>query len=360
MKTTNAKAKAFQTPSAGLEKELEKTQAPKSTTRRAKKVTYGDTVKLQVHGDESPLVDRDVEYCPPRHNPLPYESEDFPRNCLNYDVLKPENLMRGIYNTYHNKVDDNGLTQMERDYQASYEKSARECDKQVLAMMEEDWTVGDVPETFRHIKKKAHNQSTRAVPVTTQAQKPKSTAQLKPIGTIASRNAASALSVLPKAAALPKKSIAPIKATSSFQPSFLSRAKPTPLPSNPSAMRHNAATAASRSTIGYTKGRSAANAVHASSIYTNPPPGLVKRKDGPMARSTSNVSQCSESSDTTITPAKFTEGSGAASEEWCRLKFLGAFDEDDGAGLGMEGGLPECLKGEDEEEEFVMTLGERK
>ena len=120
-------------------------------------------------------------------------------------------------------------------------------------------------------------------------------------------------------------------------------------------MRHNAAAAASRSTIGYSKGRSAANTVHAKAIYNDPAPAVVKRKDGPIARSASNMSQSSERSDTTITPENYAEEVGPGSEEWGQIKFLGAFSGDDA--LGRSGALPECLRGEDEEE-FVMTLGE--
>lgn len=111
-----------------------------------------------------------------------------------------------------------------------------------------------------------------------------------------------------------------------------------------STARHNAAVAASRSTMGYTKGRSASGA-------------LQKREGAGMARSISNVSQ---SSDTTITPARFAEqDSGPGSVEWSRLKFLGAFDvEDEGIEPGLRGVLPECLRhGDDEDEEFVMPLG---
>lgn len=335
MKTTNAKAKAFQTPAGPApEKELEKTQAPKTSARRPKKVTHGETVRIQVHGDESPLVERDVEYAPPRPKDLPYESEDFPRNCLNYDTLRPENLMRGIFNTYHNEVDDNGLTKMDRDYQAGYEKSAREGDAKVMKMMEEDWTVGDVPETFQHLKKKASIQ--KPLPAT----KKNTTVPGRPVGTIASRKAVSALSVAPKASAAPPKISTIPKPTS-----FLSRSKPTPAPINQSTMRYSGAVAASKSTIGYTKGRSASS--------------VLQKREGPMSRSISNSTQ---SSDATITPARFADKeAGPGSEQWNRLKFLGAFDvNDDDLEPGLRGILPDCVRrGEedDDEEEFVMTLG---
>lgn len=338
MKTTNAKAKAFQTPAGPApEKSPEKTQAPKTSARRPKKVTHADTVKLQILGDEEPLAERDVEYCPPKPEDLPYESDVFPRNCLNYDVLKGGNLMRGMYNTYHNPVDSNGLTRMEREYEESYKKSAQELDERVLKMMEEEWTVADVPETFQNLKKKQPKTMEPAKKITSVPQLPG-----KGPGTITARKAASALSVVPKAPAVaPKLSKPPAKPVSSF----LSRSKPIPPPSNASTMRH-AAAAASRSTLGYTKGRSASGLVQ------------TQKQRGPLERSTSNMSR---SSDRTITPARFAEKeTGPGSEEWNRLKFLGVFegeDEDSELGLGM-GGLPECLRGtEEDEEEFILTLG---
>jgi hypothetical protein len=331
MKTTNAKAKAFQTPAGPApEKEQEKTQASQTSARRPKKVTHAETSKISVHGDESPLAERDVEYCPPKPKDRPYESEDFPDGCLNYDALKPGNLTRGIYQTYHDQVDENGLTRLDRECEASYQKSAKEADERIMKMMEEEWTIGDVPETFRHLKKKQ--------PVAKDSTKPmepkRDPLSNKGPATIASRKAASALSVAPKSSVVPLKTLKPKPA-----PSFLSRPKPTPpAPANNSII----AVAASRSTIGYTRGRNASTA--------------LKKREGGMNRSVSNLSQ---SSDTTITPARFAEKeAGPGSEEWRRLKFLGAFDVDnEDLEPALGGGLPEFLRRDDEDdEEFVMIL----
>lgn len=336
-KTTNAKAKAFQTPAGPApEKELEKTQVPKTSARRPKKVTHAETVKLQIHGDESPLQEREVEYAPPKPNDLPYESDEFPRNCLNYDALKPGNLMRGLYDTYYNQVDENGMTKIEREYAEGYKKAARDTDERILKMLEEEWTVGDVPETFQHLNKKQPRAMEPAKKIGSVPQLPS-----KVPGTIASRKAASALSVAPNSAAVPPKtSKPPTKPVTSF----LSRSKPVAsLPVNMSTTRHSTAMAASRSTLGYTKGRSAS--------------GVLQKREGGMTRSVSNLSQ---GSDTTITPARFAEKyTGLESDDWKRLKFLGAFDHDDEEiEPGLRGLLPDCLRRNDEEDEdFVMTLG---
>jgi hypothetical protein len=341
MKTTNAKTKAFQTPGPALEKELEKTQPKQTSIRRPKKVIHADAVKLEVHGDESPLAERDVEYCPPKPKDLPYESEDFPDGCLNYDVLKKGNLMRGIYNTYYNDLDENGMSKQDRENEEVYQISAKKADEQILKMMEEDWTVGDVPETFRHLRKK-QSQPKEKVDIKSQ---PKKTAALPSKGpaTIVSRKAATALSVAPKSAPVPPRATKPTP-----KPSFLSRAKPTAtpiVPSNASTIRHAAAIVASKSTIGYTKGRSAFGV-----------PQAQKTERTGLTRSVSNMSQ---SSDTTITPERFAMTSELESKSPAFLKAFEVDDED--LEPGLRGILPECLtRADDEDEEFVLTLGSSK
>ncbi len=338
MKTTNAKTKAFQTPGPALEKEPEKTQPLQTSTRRPKKVIHADAVKLEVHGDESPLVDRDVEYCPPKPKDLPYESEDFPDGCLNYDVFKKGNLMRGIYNTYYLDLDENGMSRQDRENEEAYQRSAKKADEQILKMMEEDWTVGDVPETFRHLRKK-QSQSKEKVNVTLQPKKEPALSTKGP-ATIVSRKAATALSVAPKSAPVPPKAIKPTP-----KPSFLSRAKPTPIPtvpSNASTMRHAAAIAASKSTIGYTKGRSAFSVTQAQKPERT---GLTR-----------SVSSMSQGSDTTITPERFAMTSESESKSPAFLKAF-EFDDED-LEPGLRGIMPECLRRpDDDDEEFVMTLG---
>lgn len=352
MKTTNAKAKAIQTPSGpALEKEAEKTQKPQTSARRPKKVIHADSVKIEVHGDESPLTDRDVEYCPPKPKDIPYESTDFPNNCLDYSALKRGNLMKGINSTYRtSQVDENGMTRLEREAEEAYQKSAKEGDERIMKMMEEEWTVGDVPETFRHLRNKKSPLSQEHFIKPSEARKPlgevkKPIIQAKGPGTITSRKAASVLSVPSKAAPLAPKASKPVPKVS-----FLSRNKPT-LPTNPSnasTMRQAAATATSRSTIGYTKGRSASGLLH-----QQPAPSKPERTHRPFQRSVSNMSQ---SSDITITPARFAQ---EGEQEWKHPDFMKAFEVDDeDLEPGLRGEMPECLRRMDEDdEEFVMTLG---
>jgi hypothetical protein len=344
MKTTNAKTKAFQTPAeAASDHEPEKAlKLPTSTRRPKPKISHAETVKLDIHGDDTPLKEREPEYCPPRPKDLPYESEDFPEGCLNYDMLKGPNLMRGWQNYYLNPVDENGVSLKEKEFEAGLTKALQETDDSGRsAVDDEEWTIGDVPETFEYKRKREIETKQKA-----KANQPmrSPTISNKGPGTITSRNAASILSAVPKAAPVAAKTI---KTASKAKTSFLARDKKSmaPPPANPSDMRHTAASAASRSTIGYTKGRSASSVLSMGSIRT-----------GGLPRSVSNLSTAS---DTTITPETYAQKRDAGSDQWRRLKFLGAFDTDDeDVEPCLRGELPEYMRRDDDEEEFVISLGQ--
>jgi hypothetical protein len=248
--------------------------------------------------------------------------------------------MRGIYKVYSEDIDENGVSTRDREEEESYQRSSKKADELILAMMEEEWTVGDVPETFRHLRKKqAQPQESKGKTGDGLVKKPTAIPSKGP-ATITSRRAASALSAAPKSTSVAPKAAQPVT-----KPYFLSRAKPTPGPINPSnasTMRHSAAVAASRSTIGYTKGRSASGIMNTNTFK--------KPERSGFTRSVSNMSQ---ESDMTITPARYKE-----EEEWRNPSFLKAFDVDDeDLEPGLRGILPESLsKADDDEEEWVMTL----
>ena len=252
--------------------------------------------------------------------------------------------MRGWRNYYLNPVDEDGVSRKEKAYEKKLEKIRKDTDERILKVVEElDWTVGDVPETFAHLRirdQKAKEQTRSKVD---EQGNTRPTTSEKGPATITSRRAASALSMVPKEPlAVPKTRLS---STASRTPtSFLNRGKnPAPtLQPNPSTMRHTVAKAASRSTIGYNKGRSASS--------------VLNMRRGNLARSASNLSNIS---DTTITPASYSQkrSSEACREDWTRLQLLGAFDTDEELDPGLRGELSECLRrDEDTDEEFILTL----
>lgn len=68
MKTTNAKAKAFQTPAPPpANNDLGKTNQKTVSARKAKpRVSHAEMTKLEVLGDVDVLEEREIEYMPPK------------------------------------------------------------------------------------------------------------------------------------------------------------------------------------------------------------------------------------------------------------------------------------------------------
>lgn len=330
MKTTNAKTKGFKTPGPVGDKELEKTQPTiQSSARRPKKVSHAETVKLEIHGDDAgPLEVPDVEYAPPKPAERPYESDVFPDGCLNYDMFKGKNLTRGSQLHFSNPIDENGMSKKEKEHEEAVAKALKEGEAMVLkAMEEQDWSVGDVPETWPE-----HKQPKKAFMV-----------EKKPISTVTSRKAAAALSIpsRPATAASITTTAAP---KGRFPTPFVRSKKPAAAPpSDGSSMRHAAAVATSRTTLGYTKGR-------ATSAAIRPPVN-----NSSLTRSSSNISTASSALSSSTTPAL--PAKKQSNEEDSHLAFLRAFDRSDEESThGLGGGQPKSMVDDDEEEEFVMTL----
>lgn len=359
-KTTNAKARAtHQTPGAKqLGRDIEKTNIRPTSNRRLKQAAPQiEAPKLEVHTDRSPLEEEEeIEYAPPKLKELPYESDVFPDGVLTFDGLKPENLFKGYYQYYHNRVGDDGKTTMERQMEQRKQESFKRGDDQIMKDMDEfDWSVGDIPESKDVFKKK----SAVAPASTTMTAKKTAVPVVRQPSTFASRRAASALA-MPARSASSLQANPATKTTSTsaaakppIKSYLLPKRKPVQPVSQPTipARERAAAAAASRSTLGYNKGRSVSSAVHGTVGGTNSdsasrPPSAVS-KPRTLMRS---VSTASTSSDATITPARFAQSQPSA--EWKKPDFLAIFDtEEDESNLG--GGMPPV---DDDEDDFQLTV----
>ncbi|OAA58966.1 hypothetical protein SPI_06168 [Niveomyces insectorum RCEF 264] len=320
-KTTNAKARTIQqqqnqqqqknrTGVKDIVREIEQSQqqqqqqAPPASTRRARVLSPRiNGFKLSVlndnkvesasrgAGDEE---EEDIEYAPPPVPAQPYESDVFPDGVLTFAAFKPENRLRGYYNHYYNPVDDDGVPLREKEFAESQRRAFEELDRRVQEDMDSfDWSVGDVPATKEFLANKRKKSSTPAEPATA-----------VPPPTIVSRKAASALALSSKMTAPGNaaRSKAPAAAAPSTRPaasgSFLSalplrkqRSVPTAaLPHRPRNASHPLAETASRTTLGYTKGRTASSLVRGTGGGGGLPParkaGLAATAAGiPTARS---------------------------------------------------------------------------
>lgn len=324
---------------------LEKTQTRPATIKPLRQGTVNlESSKLDVLADKAnPLAEEeDIEYASPKPEDLPYESDIIPAGALTFEGLKPEHRLKGYYNHYFNPVDENGVTIQEREMEERRQRDFKRLDEQVRKDMDEfDWSIGDVPETKTVKQSKPLATVSEAGEGTlTGNNRPVSRGLPKQPPTIAARKAASALALAPKptntllnARGLNSKPPpSAFKGPSSLLP--LTRKAPRPAITRESSTDRATAVAASRSTLGYSKGRSTSSAIQGS---TRP-----KTPAGPSKRTlTRSVSTASNGSDCTITPARYAQVSKTENNEALKkLEFLSIFDggeEDDGnlAGPGI-------------------------
>ncbi|CAK7562212.1 MAG: hypothetical protein SEPTF4163_000047 [Sporothrix epigloea] len=327
-KTTNAKAQAVQQAQKlqqqksqaggvkGIVRDIEQSQRqqqqqrpmPQTGGRRPRAVTPGaNAFKLSVLNDASVQADaekkneheEDIEYAPPQVPARPYESDVFPEGVLTFAAFQPQNRLRGVYDYYYNPIDEtDGVPLREKAFIAQQQQAFAALDRRVQEDMDSfDWSIGDVPASKDCFANKGKQQPEK---------KTSTPAPVPPPATIVSRKAASALSVPLTRTNVPtgsratlqtksKHSSVPASSKSSASTSLLSglqlrkpRAAPTtaiPLRFNSRGadVSHPVAEAASRTTLGYNKGRTALSLVRgnactsSSTLPTACPTGTVKR-----------------------------------------------------------------------------------
>lgn len=309
-KTTNAKARAG--PATGgvkdKAKDVEQSQTKPTTVQKPRLKPAGTApIKLDVRSDQREAGEPEIEYIPPRPKDLPYESDVFPDDLLTFDGLKPENLLRGYYERYHDPVDENGVRLKDRKFEERLQKALKEGDDRILQDIENtDWSVSDIPET-----KPVSNEPQRKPALSTATRTRRVVNRAPP--TLASRRAASALSMSSTVREKrPQAPIQPRKPRSFLTGRIASRPAPPTKPQPESVVGK----AASRSTLGYSKGRSASSAMQTKRTFS---------------RAASAASVASDHSDFTITPANFHKTQEA------KPQFLSIFDagedsDDDGFG----------------------------
>ncbi|KAK5654826.1 hypothetical protein OQA88_6862 [Cercophora sp. LCS_1] len=338
-KTTNAKARATQqTGVKDIVREFEKTTIkPTATARPRQPAPQIDASKLDVHIDKGPLgEEEDVEYAPPKLKEIPYESDVFPDGVLTYEGLKPENLFKGYYDHYFNKIDENGMSAQERAIEHQRQLEFQRGDEQILRDMEEfDWSIGDVPESKGVFKVKKDDD---ALDTVAQVKKAARLAPRAP-NTIASRKAAAALAMSAKAASTSQTKPAKTSVAPKGQSFLLPRKRPVQPAAQPTfGVRERAtAIAASRSTLGYSKGRSALSAA----TRQHEPPVIKPRALSRTASTASSGSDC------TITPARFARTQ--ASNDLKKPVFMAIFDFDE-----EDDRLPSTPGPDDSEDEFQL------
>ncbi|KAJ0418045.1 hypothetical protein BJY00DRAFT_193605 [Aspergillus carlsbadensis] len=259
MKTTNAKAKGLQTPGAPGTLKPEKT-VKKGSTQRVKKFSPfveqpQPQVKIQPPQDDVP----DIEYMPPKPKELPDYPDDITYDS-SFPQFQPRNLALGLESVYGDKeIGSDGLTKKQRKFQETSAAYDQMMDKKILEQIES--IAFDEPSDDDKSSKPAAAEIRRRC---LEAQRPRTTVGRTKypsgVSTIRARDAASALSGTERS--VPRIRAAPIVKPKAKVASALFPSKKARPPTNPSTMRHAAATAGSRTTVGYTKGREVSSRLH--------------------------------------------------------------------------------------------------
>lgn len=362
-KTTNAKTRITQTTAGKTPavRELEgRSQLRSTATSRPKSsAPKTDYSRLQILLDSSDPLSDDVDTNPPPPPEQPYESDVFPAGVLTFDAARPENRMKGYYDYYHNRRDENGMTRVDREMKAKQERRFQEADARIRKDMDEvTWDLGiGSPEKKLVLAPQDTNK-----PIV----RPGTAGKAAP-STLNARRAASALGMAPKASASiptttqrrppttkpagsdrslpsfmqPTKARQPISTATS---TLVSRPK---VPASSTA----AGVAASRSTLGYTKGRSASSALQSRRKPEAPAPAPARA----FSRSESTAS------DRTITPASYARDTAETKPEFVSI-FDVPLDEDDADLFGstngdaLFGGEEVLGSPDDEEDGFRLQL----
>ncbi|KAH9818560.1 hypothetical protein Tdes44962_MAKER05325 [Teratosphaeria destructans] len=219
-KTTNAKA--LQTPAPPTQ------EKPLSNRPTSPRLRRG---KVKIHQAEvDPLEDdngeREIEYMPPRGEPLPDLPDDGWPVDRQYSQFEGTNLTKGWWSEYQPHKDPEEFS--------------------------------DFEEKLKEVEARERKKKKTLTAASTDSDK-----ERKP-STLNSRNAASALANAPKGTTKPKASLpsfaVPTAAAKARLPSALASRKPISTASAPRNSRHTAAKVASNTTLGYSKGRAVSGA----------------------------------------------------------------------------------------------------
>lgn len=344
---TNNHALQAKTPSV---RDIDKSQVKPTTLSRPRQAApKSDGSRLQILLDSSDPLSGDVDTNPPPPPEQPYESDVFPAGVLTFDAIRPENRLKGYCDFYHNRRDENGLTRVDRELKSAQEKRFREADARVRKDLEETvWDLGlESPKKIVPLADPAHAHPVRPVAA-------------KAPSTINSRRAASALGMasVPSSTALHRKPLSSKSVTTSTKPKVPSFMQPTKarqmptatLASRPKAIPSSssaAGIAASRSTLGYNKGRSVSTALHTRSKSEAPARPIARSNTTATAAPASRAVEMEKPEFVSIfdVPPEEDDGDG---------QLFGAV-EDDGL-FGRDEAIDVLDAGEEDEDDFRLEL----
>ncbi|KAK2602549.1 hypothetical protein N8I77_009068 [Diaporthe amygdali] len=336
-KTTNTKARQQAVGKTPAISDIEKSQLKPTTVSRLKPTgSKVDASKLQILQDiASDPLSTEPDTNPPPPEPLPYESDVWPDGVLTFDGIKPQNRLKGHFEYYHNRKDENGMTRLDREMEAARVRRHRDAEAKIKEDMEQGfkWDLGllESPKKRKVVPAKDSEVTDKTIV--------RPGAMTRAPSTVTSRRAASALGMAGKTSMtnLQRKPLAAQSASASNAsklPSFMqpTRARPAP-PSAAVTSRPKPSTtaglAASRSTLGYSKGRSASSALHNGTAHGQE---HVRSRSEATSRVFSRTA--SSASDATVTPESYAKDNAISKPEFVSIfDVTPKLDEDDDGGL---------------------------
>lgn len=270
--------------------------------------------------------------------------------------------MKGALGHFYTRKGEDGLSHLEREDQRR-QKIWNKQDRKMEAAMQRDMDSLPIPCTHypdcpgelcketieaRKAAEEEYQQTIAAIDAET-APAPKKLVPSDGPSILKSKIAATVLSQPKTSAFVPKAISNPgvQAAKPRLNSSLVSRPKKTPAPTNPSTIRHNVATAASKTTVGHAKGRATSATLRKT--------GLPKRDSKAKENEIPDISLCPEEYIQRYGEPKF------GSDMWIRCKSAGCFDKYEGPSLeeifagGRSRGLDALLR-EDAEEDFQLTF----
>ncbi|KXG47642.1 uncharacterized protein PGRI_015120 [Penicillium griseofulvum] len=323
MKTTNLKANNLQTPAPFGTTKQAKTNRRQSTGQKIRKAApVIQQAQTKVHIDAAADDVPDIEYMPPKPRDLPDLPDDVTYDTT-FPQFRPKNRALGLESVYgKQQVGKDGLTAKQRKFKEDSAACDRMVDEMIMKQLE---GIG--------FESSSDGESAKALqPNVNPSKKPTTTRQTRSVSTLRARDAAAALAghqptAAPRVAQTPKPRVVSL-ASSLVMPKRHAR-----VPSNPSSMRNTAASVNSRTTVGYSKGRSVSS--------------TLREKHTQTQRASSQV----------LSPETYMQLYGPPpldSEMWTRCKAAGCFDTPDET-QEPEEPLP-TFDEDDEAQNFQLTL----
>lgn len=282
---------------------------------------------------------------------------------LNFSIFENGGLMKGALGYFATRKGADGLSHLEREEQQQ-QRRWNMMDRKADAQLQRDIDSEPIPCTHYpdcpgelckdtiQARKEAEEQYQKTIAAIDAEFAPPVTKKPLPSNgpsALKSKAAATTLSQ-PKGSVLAPKATAKPgvpSAKSRLNTTLASRPKKLAAPTNPSPMHHTAATAASKTTMGYSKGRAAS--------------ATLRQTMAPKKRTKNDENDHPDSS---LAPADYIQRYGVprfGSEMWIHCKSAGCFDEDEGPSLeeifagDHPGGLDALLR-EEAKQDFQFNF----